>query len=309
VDAVIQALAVANAPCSYGAFEDTVGIYDGLPEPEQVLDHIASSGYDGTDLGPFGWLGKGEALAAALSSRGLDLAGGYLELPFSEPGRMDGALAELDRLLGLFEVVAPTQRVPPRPTLADHGSSLRRSNPGRAQEDPALRLDDDGWERLSRGVTRALVRCRERGFEPTFHHHANSHVEAPREIERLLEITDIDLCLDTGHLLVGGGDPITAVRDWRDRINHIHVKDCRTDVVRGIVDERAPAIEIWRRKAFCRLGGGDLDLDGFLSEVRRMGYEGWLVVEQDGILDERWPLEQAMRDQASNRTYLRERGL
>jgi inosose dehydratase len=302
---------VANAPCSYGAFEDTVGIYEGLPEPVQVLDHIAGSGYEGTDLGPLGWLGEGERLAAALSSRGLGLAGGYLEMPFSEPERMDGAVRELDRLLDVFDVVAASsaQRVPPRPTLADHGSTLRRSNPGRAQDDPSLGLDVDGWARLAEGVTFALVRCRERGFEPTFHHHTTSHVEAPWEIERLLETTDIGLCLDTGHLLVGGGDPIQGIRDWRERINHIHVKDCRIDVVREIVAERAPSEEVWRRHAFCRLGDGDLDVDRFFTQVRDMGYGGWLVVEQDGIPDETWPLEQAMDDQVENRAYLRARGL
>lgn len=304
-------LAVANAPCSYGAFEDTVGIYEGLPEPEQVLDHIARSGYDGTDLGPLGWLGEGQQLATALSSRNLGLAGGYLEVPFSEPDRIEDAMRDLDRLLDVFEIVTARsdQPVPPRPTLADHGSALRRANPGRAQEHPELGLDDDGWKRLAEGVTRALTTCRARGFEPTFHHHTTSHVEAPWEIERLLEMTEIGLCLDTGHLLVGGGDPIRGIREWGERINHIHVKDCKVDVVRDIVAERAPSHEVWRRLAFCRLGGGDLDVDGFLAEVRDMGYGGWLVVEQDGILNDTWPLAQAMLDQADNRAYLRARGL
>jgi inosose dehydratase len=53
----------------------------------------------------------------------------------------------------------------------------------------------------------ALELARSRGLEPSFHHHAGSYVEAPWEIERLLELTDVGLLLDTGHLAVGGGDP------------------------------------------------------------------------------------------------------
>lgn len=297
---------IANAPCSYGAFEDTVGVQEGLPEPERILDHIAASGYGGTDLGPLGWLGEGPSLASALSSRGLGLAGGYLEMPFTQPELMEHAMEELGTLLSIFEIVLESspQDLRPKPTLADHGSRLRRANPGRAHEDPALGLDEQGWKDLAAGVTRALEACRERGFEPTFHHHTTSHIEASWEIDRLLELTDIGLCLDTGHLLVGGGDPIQALQDWGARINHLHIKDCRTDVIRSLVAERAPSEEVWRRHAFCRLGDGDLDLGSFLKGVLDLEFKGWMVVEQDGILDEAWPAEQAFDDQAHNRQFL-----
>ena len=80
------------------------------------------------------------------------------------------------------------------------------------------------------------------------------------EIEKVLELTSISLCLDTGHLLLGGGDPVRAMRDWKSRINHMHLKDARQSVVDGIIREAAPLPEIWKRKAFCRLGDGDLDI-------------------------------------------------
>jgi inosose dehydratase len=308
---VSGAIHVASAPCSYGAFEITVGVQPDLPTPTEVLDHMAASGYDGTDLGPVGWLGEGPELAERLAARGLGLAGGYLALPLTDPGRMDAALADLSRLLDVFDGVrrAVPDRPPPRPTLADAGSPTRAANPGRAVADRALGLDAEGWKRLAESVGRAVGRCRERGYEPTFHHHAATHVEAPWEIERLLELTDVGLCLDTGHLLVGGGDPVALLRGWADRVNHVHLKDCRLDVVRTIVEERAPVEAIWRRHAFCRLGAGDLDVDGFLAALRSVGFAGWVVVEQDGILDGSWPAALAFADQAENRRFLRERGL
>jgi inosose dehydratase len=152
------------------------------------------------------------------------------------------------------------------------------------------------------------ARSRERGYEPTFHHHTATYVEAQWEIERMLELTDVGLCLDTGHLLLGGGDPLTAIRDWGARINHFHLKDARLDVLRAIVEDSAPVEEIWRRRAFCALGEGDVAVDAVLGELQRIGYEGWLVVEQDIIPDPADPPGQAAREQAANRAYLTARG-
>jgi len=150
----------------------------------------------------------------------------------------------------------------------------------------------------------AVACCRDRGYEPTFHHETGTRVEAPWEIEKVLELTSIGLCLDTGHLLLGGGDPLQAMRDWRPRINHLHLKDARRSVVEGIVREAAPVAEIWRRQAFCRLGEGDLDVDGVLDEIRD-GYRGWVVVEQDVLPD---AAGKPAADQRANRDYLAARG-
>jgi len=79
--------------------------------------------------------------------------------------------------------------------------------------------------------------------------------------------------------------------------------------VRGIVAEGAPVDAIWRRHAFRRLGDGDLDIDGFLAAVRSTGFAGWVVVEQDGILDDAWPPTRAFADQVENREFLRARGM
>jgi inosose dehydratase len=300
-------VSVANAPVSYGAFEITVGIDPHVPEPLELLDAVAGAGYAGIDLGPLGYLGNRESLASRLSERGLGLAGGYLEMPFSESERMEEALRELDVLLGLFATVPPTP-LAPKPTLADAGSSARSRYPGRAALDRSVGLDDAGWSRLADGLARAVERCRERGFEPTFHHHTATYVEAQWEIERLLELSDVGLCLDTGHLLLGRGDPITAVREWADRINQVHLKDARLDRLEEIVTEGAPVEEIWRRKAFCALGDGDIDVEQVLDALSDINYSGWLVVEQDVLPDAAQPTQPAL-DQRRNRDYLRAHGL
>jgi inosose dehydratase len=304
-------MVVANAPCSYGAFEITVGVDPNVPPALELLEAVSDAGYRGIDLGPLGYLGDAHTLPTRLHDRGLALAGGYFEVPFSEPDRLPEELARLDQLLDVFDAAAnenPPASPAARPTLADAGSESRRSYPGRAHGDHALGWDDAGWKGFADAMARLLERCRARGYEPTFHPHTATYVEAPWEIDRLLSMTDASVCLDTGHLLIGGGDPVQAVRDWGARINHVHLKDARLAVIDEIVADRAPVRAIWERGAFCQLGTGDVALDDVLLQLRAHDYRGWLVVEQDILPDPADPGKPVI-DQRLNREYLQARGL
>ena len=294
---------VANAPLSYGAFELTVGIYPNVPGPEELLAEMAAAGYEGTELGPPGYLGEGDALRERLEAFGLELTGGWNQLRFSEPEHSDEDLAALERGLDLFQAAGAGTDA--RPVLGDAGSDARRANPGRGAEDFSLGLDERGWQRFADGVKRAQELVRSRGFEATFHAHTSTYVEAPWEIDRLLELTDVGLLVDTGHLLAGGSDPVQALHDWGPRVNYVHVKDVRLDVVRQVVDERADVLEGWRRGMFCELGAGDVDLPAFFDALAESGYEGWIVVEQDRIPREDERLAESADAQVRNREWLR----
>src|SRR2546428_2729566 len=303
-----HSILIANAPVSYGAFELTVGIDPNVPDAALVLDEVAGAGYAGIDLGPVGYLGDAEGLAPALETRGLMLSGGFFEVPFSDPDAMGAAMPGLAALLDVFDSAPPPEGgLKPKPTLADAGSDLRRLRPFQSARDHSLGFDDEGWVRFADGVALAGALCRERGYEPTLPHQSGTYVEAEWEIAHALELTDIGLCLDTGPLLLGQGDPMRALREWGPRINHVHLKDARQQVVDGIVREAAPVSEIWRRGAFCRLGEGDLDVDAVLDALRA-GYSGWVVVEQDVLPDPAGSSGQPARDQRANRDYLKARG-
>jgi inosose dehydratase len=308
-------IAVANAPVSYGAFELTVGQDPDVPDGRSVLDHVAAAGYAGIDLGPVGYLGRGGELGEALASRGLGLAGAYVELPYSDPGALERALPELDAILDAFDTVqGHLTGPPPRPTLAEAGSLARRNNPGRSVKNPSLGFDAQAWKRFAAGLGLVISRCRDRGYEPTFHPETGTNVEAPWEIERVLEVSDVGLCLETGHMMLGGGDPVTMLRDLGDRVNHVHLKDARLSVMNEIITDEAPVTEIWTREAFCELGRGDLDTDAVLDGLRRISFGGWLVVEQD-ILPHGDRMTRAERfaraaaEQRHNRAFLAERGV
>jgi len=299
---------VANAPVSFGVFELTAG-ESALPHRDDVLGAVSSAGYDGIDLGPPGYLGLSD-IGERLTAHGLALAGGWIAMRFPDPDGFEEDLAALDLTLEILGAVGRVdQDHPAKPTLADAGSQVRRDNPGRGADLPEIGLDATGWTLLADNIGRAAAACRDRGLEPTFHHHACTFVEAPHEIERVLELTDIGLCLDSGHLLLGGGDPVAALTRWNDRINHVHVKDCRMDVLRSVLADGEGMESVWRRGVFCELGTGDVDVDGFLDGLRGLGYEGWFVVEQDTISSPRTPFDDLAAAQGRNREFLRARGI
>jgi inosose dehydratase len=261
---------VASAPVSYGAFELTVGSSPFVPGPDEVLTAIADAGYEGTELGPLGWLGTGATLRRRLEAHGLDLAGAFVELRFG-----DGDLAALSATLDVLDGFDA------RPVLCDKGPRNGEVDLG--------------------GVACAVELARARGFEPAFHHHMGTRVQTVAEIERLLAGTDVALLLDTGHLAAAGGDPAQALRDWRDRVRHVHLKDVRLDVLGA-----APTwSEAWRSGVFCELGAGDVDLETFCADLRRGGYRGWIVVEQDRIPASELETRGAAEAQARNRRWLR----
>jgi inosose dehydratase len=303
-------ITVANAPISYGAFEVTVGIDPNVPDGVQILDEVSAAGYAGIDLGPVGYLGVGEELGRRLGDRGLGLAGAYLEFPFADADGLVALVPELDAMLDTFDAVAPFVPGPaPRPTIADNGSDARRNAPGSGARNPGSGMDEATWEVWGEGLRMIVARCRERGYEPTFHHETGTFVEAPAEIERVLSLSDIGLCLDTGHFLIGGGDPVEFMRKWSSRINHVHAKDAYLDVFETIVSDGAPTTAIWSREAFPVLGQGDVGIDNLLTVLDEVGYQGWLVVEQDILPQTAERFAQATDDQRTNRAYLATRGL
>ncbi len=303
-----RAVRIANAPVSFGAFERTVGL-PGVPAADAVLAVVAGAGYAGIDLGPAGYLGRGEDLRAALAAHGLALAGGYVELPFSEPARLRDGWPELEAVFDQLDAATSLQGGhPPRPTLACTPTPERAAHPGQAGRDASLRMTPAGWTAFAAGVAEALERCRARGFEPTFHPELGTSIEAPAEIETLLEATEIGLCLDTGHLLAAGGDPADAVVRWAGRINHVHVKDARLDRMAALVSRDEAADAVWSRGVFCPLGEGDLDLAGVLDALCATGYRGWIVVEQDSLPGDGPTFEAAARAQLENRRVLERHG-
>jgi inosose dehydratase len=274
---------LANAPVSFGAFEMSRADYD-RPDPDRLMASLADIGYRGIDLGDPGYLGTGPALGERLARHGLGLTGGWCDLPFFDDDAYAAALPRLERTLDLFDAAGHPDGLPTaKPTLAVSGRPIRQAHPGGGARMPEIGLDAAGWAALARNVDDAVRRCADRGWTATFHHHTCTDVESPVEVDRLLADTEIDITLDTGHLIVGGGDPVAGVSRWSGRINHLHLKDARTAVIAEALASGAGMIEVWSKRVFVPIGDGDLDVAGVVAALKQSGYGGWAVVEHDNI--------------------------
>jgi inosose dehydratase len=125
----------------------------------------------------------------------------------------------------------------------------------------------------------------EHGHLVVFHPHAATFVETPDEVDRLMGSSDpasVGLCLDVGHDLVGGGDPVATLAAFGDRVQHLHLKDVDPVVLGRVRDGRYDGLgSAVREGLFTELGAGLLDLDGVLRLLAARDYAGWLIVEQD----------------------------
>ncbi|MEV1131183.1 sugar phosphate isomerase/epimerase [Agromyces sp. NPDC049794] len=295
---------VAGAPVSFGVFEMTPEGASTIA-PDDLLEVLAEAGYGGVDLGPIGYFGRGPELRRRLSRFGLDLAGGWVQLPFSNDEAFEASLPSLRDAIGIFSDAADAgpQRLP-LPTLADDGSARRRAAPGAgAVTDP---LDEAGWLRLTANAERAVAIVRSAGFEPTFHHHAGTFVESPDEIDRFLSAVDVDLTLDTGHLMIAGGDPIDAVQRWGERINHLHLKDVDLVELHRVLAAGGGMREVWSSGAFVAFGRGSIDLDAVMRSIDARGFDGWVVVEQDVLNGPDVELAEFERERADDQRHNRE---
>lgn len=297
-------ITLAGAPVSFGVFELTPDSDElVLPTADEVAGVLQRTGYAGIDMGPVGFLGRGQELRDRLDRHRLELAGGWIDLPFSDDERFAAALPALDEALSVFAAaIEGNPSRPPLPTLADSGDAVRKANPGGGA---GHTLDAAGWERFARNVRTAAARIRDLGLEPTFHHHACTFVETPEEVRRFLEHTDVDLTFDTGHLLIGGGDPLEAWSRWSSRINHLHLKDVKVDVLSDIVGSGGGMIEVWSGGTFVPLGQGDLDMERLMGAILDTGYDGWLVIEQDVYPEAGGDHSRYERDSRLNREALR----
>lgn len=296
---------IANAPCSWGVLEfDLEGEAAGYA---QVLDEIAATGYTGTELGDWGFMPTDPAvLRAELDRRGLALLAAFVPVALADRAtHADGEAVAVRTARLLRDTAGEGCFI----VLADNNGSVpeRTQNAGRIT--PQMGLSDAQWEVFAEGANRIARAVRaQTGLRTVFHHHCAGYVETPAEVARLMALTDpqaLGLCLDTGHIMFGGGDPLELLRAHQERIWHVHFKDFDPSVAAQARAESLDYFGAIRRGVFCELGQGAADFPAMRDALTGMGYDGWIVVEQDVLPSLGAPKESAQR----NRDYLRSIGL
>ncbi len=297
-------LQVANAPCSWGIIENIEGErYD----YSRVLDEIAASGYAGAELGDWGFMPTDPAqLRAELDKRGLKMLGSWVNVNFQDRDRHEEGAEACVRTAKLLAAVGGEDALVvlgPDP----YTNPMRSLHSGRIT--PAMSLDEDGWTVFAQGTDHAARRVMEEtGLRSVLHHHTGTWIETPEETERLLQMTDaeiVGLVFDTGHWAFGGGDPLEGIRQFADRIWYVHFKDHDPAVHEQSRIHEWDGPQSVGKGIFPELGRGDVDFPGVLTELEKIGYDSWIVVEQDVLPGLGAPLESATR----NRDYLRSIGL
>jgi len=297
------AIRVANAPCSWGVLEfELEGTAAGA---KRVLAEMAAAGYAGTELGDWGFMPtEAGPLTELLVRHRLELVGAFVPVALASPDHHDEGVGRALRTARLLAAVAPGAFV----VLSDENGAVQERTRHAGRVRPEMGLDGGRWDLFSRGAERVARAVRdETGLRTVFHHHAAGYVETPVEIDALMARTDpalLGLCLDTGHLAFGGGDPLAALERHAHRVWHVHFKGFDAAVAVRSREEGWDYFHSVREGVFCELEG-NLDFPTFTDRLRQLGYAGWIVVEQDVLPGTGTPLESARR----SRAYLNRLGL
>lgn len=259
---------IAAAPISWGVCE--VPGWGWQHEPPTVLTQMRELGIAATEFGPDGFLpdspqGKADTLAAY----GLAAVGQFVPVVLHEPA-FDPLPAVETAMAGLVAARASTVVI-----AAATGAEGYDARP---------ELDETGWSTLLANLDRIAEAAAERGLTATLHPHVGTMVESGEETDRVLAGSSIGLCLDTGHLLIGGGDPVKVAVEHPERIAHMHLKDVDVVWARKVQEGAASYTDAVAAGMYVALGEGDVDIAAIISALEDSGYTGWYVLEQDTIL-------------------------
>ena len=279
---------IAGAPISWGVCE--VPGWGHQLSPHRVLTEMREVGLAATELGPEGFLPSDPAeLTALLDSFGLSCVGTFAPVLLHEAGHdpLPDIAGPLEALLAcgadvlVLAAATGTDGYDSRPTL-----------------------DDGQWATLLGNLDRLAAAAADKGVLAVLHPHVGTMVETRDDVDRVLAGSQIKLCLDTGHLLIGGTDPLQLARQVPARIAHAHLKDVDAGLARRVQAGELSYTEAVRDGMYTPLGGGDIDIAGIVTALRSNGFDGWFVMEQDTILEEQPTDEGPLRDVRASVEYI-----
>ena len=216
---------------------------------ERAVSDIAAAGYAGIEMfdgNLFDYADRPEELQGLLSDAGLELASAYTGGNFIYSEILDEELVRVRRAAKLAQLFGAGSLVV--------GGGARRSSGTRPED----------YQALGSALDQVCDIAEAHGLVACYHPHLTTIVESPDELDRLMPLTRMAFCPDTGHLAAGGGDPAALIRSYGDRLQHVHLKDVRLEPLE-----------------FVPLGQGSIDFSDVLAAVHESGYDGWLMVELD----------------------------
>lgn len=259
---------IAAAPISWGVCE--VPGWGWQHEPPTVLTQMRELGIAATEFGPDGFLpDTPQGKADTLAEYGLAAVGQFVPVVLHDPGT---------------DPLPPVETAMAGLVAADASTVVIAAATGADGYDDRPELDDAGWSTLLANLDRIADAAADRGLTAALHPHVGTMVESGTETDRVLAGSRVGLCLDTGHLLIGGGDPVRVAVEHPDRIVHMHLKDVDLSWARKVQDGAAAYTDAVAAGMYVALGAGDIDIAAIVGALEEVGYTGWYVLEQDTIL-------------------------
>jgi inosose dehydratase len=280
---------IAGAPISWGVCEVPGWGYQ--LHPDRVLKEMREVGLVATELGPEGFLPSDPAaMAGVLSEHGLQAVGGFTPLLLHVSGH--DPVPRVDRILdGYVASGAPVL--------------ILSAVTGSTGYDTRPQLDEAEWRRLLSNLDRVTKLAADRGVRAVLHPHVGTVIETGDDVQQVLDGSSISLCLDTGHLLIGGTDPAELARQAPARIAHLHLKDVDSTVAAKVQSGQLTYSQAVKQGMYRPLGQGDVDVPAIVGHLRAHGYNGWYTLEQDAILNEEPKNEGPVADVRASAEYLR----
>lgn len=281
---------LAAAPISWGVCE--VPGWGHQLEADRVLSEMTALGISATEFGPAGFLPELAAQRAdVLRQHKLQAIGGFFPVILHDASR--NPLTVVSAELDAYEAAGASIMV-----LA--------AETGVAGYDQRHELDAAGWELFGRNLDAVVKAAADKGIKAVVHPHVGTMIESTSDVDRVLNDTAADLCLDTGHLLIGGTDPALLVRDYAARIGHTHLKDVRTAVAQRVQAGEISYTDGVKAGMYVPLGQGDVGIAGIVRNLLDAGYPGWFTMEQDTILEAEPTGEGPVRDVRQSVAFLRQ---
>lgn len=279
---------IAGAPISWGVCE--VPGWGHQLSPDRVLSEMRQAGLAATELGPAGFLPADPmALRGLLDGYGLDCVGTFAPAVLHRAGHdpLKDVAAALDSIIatGASTLVL----------AAASGTDGYDSRPV---------LDAGQWATLLANLDRIAAHATDRGVTAALHPHVGTMVETADDVDRVLSGSMVPLCLDTGHLLIGGSRPLDLARGFADRVAHVHLKDVDAALAAQVRSGELTYTQAVGQGMYTPLGTGDVDIAGIVTALRGNGFDGWFVIEQDTILDRDPRGEGPLHDVLASVAYL-----
>ena len=263
---------LAGAPISWGVCEANGWGYQ--IEADRVLTEMRECGITATELGPDGYLPQdAKELARVLDGHGLDLCGAFVPIVLHKKDRLKASYERARRQSEVLAALNAGNFVLATP--AEDGDYESR--------DP---MDAQAKAVFSESLPMITEIAKEFGLQMVLHPHAGTMFETPNDLDFLLNETDINLCLDTGHIVVGGGNPLDIAKRAGSRVKHVHLKDCDAAAAARIQNRTSTYSTEVKNGMYKPLGQGDAQISEVIRFLDGINYEGKLVLEQDVMLDQ-----------------------